>query len=199
MFRLVVGVTPYNGCCRICCLAIQSFSFNKSKRPSTRLPPSINKKRDTSKYVSAKLFVQTCLLKLVDANLFVGNHNLKLEPRLLFPRCVLVLLGAVLPGMEPSVVDDYLPRAWMGRDQSGGPSSRYAHVSAELYSIQDRAHLCICVHQYRRCFSRVQYFSHMQLFSAFFESIRGAETALTTPYGVYSFVLCCGFSVVLGV
>ncbi|CAM9107710.1 unnamed protein product, partial [Ectocarpus fasciculatus] len=38
-------------------------------------------------------------------------------------RCVLLLLGAVLPGMEPTVVDDYLPEGWRGRNQTGVATS----------------------------------------------------------------------------
>eukprot|EP00903_Cladosiphon_okamuranus_P019656 g18070.t4 len=40
-------------------------------------------------------------------------------------RCVLVLLGAVLPGIVPSAVDDYLPQAWTGPDQTAAPSNSF--------------------------------------------------------------------------
>jgi len=48
-------------------------------------------------------------------------------------RCVLVLLGAVLPAMEPSAVDDYLPQAWKGLRLKGTPSSRCVHVLFQTY------------------------------------------------------------------
>ena len=42
-----------------------------------------------------------------------------------FGRCILVLLGAVLPALEPTVIDEYLPRGCAGL---GEPSSGYAMI-----------------------------------------------------------------------
>lgn len=43
----------------------------------------------------------------------------------LYGRCVLLLLCAIIPGMEPNVVDSCLPEDWLGREETGAPSGRY--------------------------------------------------------------------------